>query len=203
MWRLLIFFVIAGPGLCSTPVVADVVDASAVVSLPWEKFCLKSTQPGKQVCFTGQKPPISCDRPVASASLQEDGTHARLSINFRHKVIVERGVRITIDQGQAIFSGPFLQCDANGCLAVYEAGPELISQLKGGRMLIVEATGSTGQPIKVAFSLAGFAEAYNPPPPDPVAREKTAREELQAMLERAQQRRSENAGNTPDCGDAR
>jgi invasion protein IalB len=199
MWRSA-FLIIALIGLCSARAENPAAEPSTVISLAWSRFCLKSTKPGTQVCFTGQKPLTRCDKPVASVNLYDDPTVTRLSVNLRQQVAMERGVRIAIDQDKTIFSGPFFQCDANGCLAVHESGPELIAQLKGGQMLNVEATDSAGQPVKVAFSLTGFADAYYPRAPlDPAAHGKAGWEHWHALLSRAQGWRGPNAGKADDC----
>jgi invasion protein IalB len=205
MWRLTFFLMaIFFVALCSARAANDVVEPSEVVSFHWSKFCLKGTQPGTQVCFTGPSLPTLCDRPVASASLDEDGTRKRLSVHLRKNVAMERGVRVTVDQGRPIFSGPFHHCNANGCLAVFEGGQELIAQLKSGQNLFVEATDLNGQPIKIALSLDGFADAYFPraAPLDSAAHEMAEWQRWHALLSREQGGRG-NAGQVADCPSGR
>jgi invasion protein IalB len=204
MRRLLAVCIFAVAGLGGARAANDVVEPSEVVSLPWSKFCLKGTQPGTQVCFIGQSLPALCDWPVASASLYDDATHKRLSVHLRKNVAMERGVRVTVDQGQPIFSGPFHHCDANGCLAQYEGGAELIAQLKSGENLFVEATDLNGQPIKIALSLDGFADAYFPraAPLDSAIHEMAEWQRWHALLSDAQGQRG-NAGDAADCPSSR
>jgi invasion protein IalB len=190
--------------LCSARAANDVIESSVVVSLPWSKFCLNSTQPGIKVCFIEQQNPAPCAEPVASANIYDDATRTRLSIKLRQTVTMERGVRISIDHGEAIFSGPFLQCDANGCLAVHEGGPELMVQLARGGNLVVEAADSSGQPVKIAISLAGLADAYFPraAPFDSATDAKAGWQEWHALLSRAQGWRG-TADHAADCPSGR
>ena len=78
----------------------------------------------------------------------------------------ERGVRIIIDQGQAI-ERPYVNCSANGCMADYDAGAELVDQLKQGQMLVLEAIDRANSPISLTVPLVDFANAYDGPSQEP------------------------------------
>jgi Invasion associated locus B (IalB) protein len=109
----------------------------------------------------------------------------------------ERGVRIIIDQGEPI-ERPYANCFANGCMADYDAGPELVDQLKRERMLVLEATDKANAPISLIVPLAGFEDAYAGPRLEPkVIEEFLSKEEMQARLDhdkRAEEERQARCG---------
>ena len=201
MRRLIIFIVAVGAGACIARTASAEDETAPVISLPWQKLCLSSEEPGKQRCFIGQKASIGCDRPLASIALYEenDAPHKRLSIILRRKVAMERGASIVIDQGTPMLTGRFLYCGVDGCVAEYEAGPDLLSQLKNGRLLVIEATDSINQPFRVAFSLAGFADAYEMPPQRAELKESVARAQWQQLLRGVENQRTDGAGTARQC----
>lgn len=98
---------------------------------------------------------------------------------------MERGVRIIIDQGHAI-ERPYVNCFANGCMADYVAGTELVNQLRQGRILVLEAVAKDNTPITRTVPLIDFADAYDGPSQEPKVFEKvySSKEEMQAELQR-------------------
>jgi invasion protein IalB len=76
------------------------------------------------------------------------------------------GVNIVIDQALPI-ERPFAGCFANGCMAEYEAGPELIDQFKHGRDLKLEAWDKAISPMTVTVPLVVFSDAYDAPLQEP------------------------------------
>jgi Invasion associated locus B (IalB) protein len=84
---------------------------------------------------------------------------------------VQYGARIVIDKEPAFFSA-FFTCFANGCMADYEATPELVGKLKTGEMLTIVAINLAGKAVSFSLPLAdsggnGFAGANEGPPIDP------------------------------------
>ena len=65
------------------------------------------------------------------------------------------------------FTGPYVVCLSNGCMAEYEASDELIAKMKSGQNLHVQGINGSGQPISIPMPLADFAKAYDGPPIDP------------------------------------
>jgi invasion protein IalB len=151
----------------------------ALVYSPWAKFCIKDT------CFTGSGARTECSVAVAAVVLaRTDEAKKKLRVTLPRSVNVEHGVRISVDQSQPI-ELPFTQCYPNGCIADYEAGPELIDQLKHGRMLVVEAMDSANAPISRSLPLLHFSDAYDGPAHDPKAFiQVISKEEMQALEER-------------------
>jgi hypothetical protein len=83
-----------------------------------------------------------------------------------------------------------VRCFAHGCIADYNAGVELVDQLKQGQVLTLEAVDKANSLIRLTVSLADFVNAYNGHSREPkVFEELLSAKEMQANLER--QRRVE------------
>jgi invasion protein IalB len=140
----------------------------------WAKFCGKG--PGaKEVCFTGKDARTEAGPPVVAAALIEPEGESRklFRVTLPSPLQVQYGTRITIDKEPAIRSA-FFTCFATGCMADYEATPELVGKLKKGQMLIIEAISLAGTPISFPLPLTNgnlgensFAGANEGPPIDP------------------------------------
>jgi invasion protein IalB len=89
-----------------------------------------------------------------------------LRVTLPTSVNTDQGVRIAIDQAQPI-TRSFERCYANGCMADYEAGPELVDRLKQGRTLTLDAVDTANSPISLRLPLVGFALAYDGPAQTP------------------------------------
>ncbi len=161
---------------------------------PWTKFCLKG-QPGhqdpnaKQVCFTGKDARIESGMPVVAAVLIEpEGTDRKiLRVTLPLGMQLIHGTRVIIDQNQPM-TAPYVICFTNGCMSDYEANADIVSKLKKGQGLVVQAINSTGQPISLVLPLTDFAKAYDGPPTDP-----KVFEEQQRKLQEELQRRADEA----------
>jgi len=141
---------------------------------PWAKFCGKGNEPGaKEVCFTGKDARTEEGQPVVAAALIEPEGEQRkmLRVTLPSPLQMQYGARLIIDKEPPI-SGAFFTCFANGCMADYEATPELVSKLKKGRMLQIQAINLAAAPISFALPLVdssgnSFAGANEGPPTDP------------------------------------
>jgi len=159
---------------------------------PWTKFCLKPNQQdpnAKQVCFTGKDARIESGMPVVAAVLiePEGETKKILRVTLPLGMQLVHGTRVIVDQNQPM-TAPYVICFTNGCMADYEATPDLIGKMKKGQGLAVQAINSTGQPISLVLPLADFAKAYDGPPTDP-----KKFEEEQKKLQEELQRRADEA----------
>jgi invasion protein IalB len=138
---------------------------------PWTKFCGKGNAPGaKEVCFTGKDARTGAGEPVVAAALIEPAGEARklFRVTLPSPLQVQYGTRIMIDKEPAI-SSAFFSCFANGCMADYEATPELVGKLKTGQMLTIVAINLSGKAVSFSLPLAdsggnGFAGANEGPP---------------------------------------
>ncbi|MDH2380648.1 invasion associated locus B family protein [Bradyrhizobium sp. CER78] len=156
-------------------------EQSGLTYSPWAKVCLGDA------CFVGRDGRLKIESvdcgPVVSATLiaRTGNTRKTLRVILPTRVKVERGVRIILDQAQAI-ERPFTSCFASGCFADYDAGPDLVDQLKQGHTLALEAIDKANSPISLIVPLAGFADAYDGPPQETTVIE-LSKEEMQATSE--------------------
>jgi len=170
---------------------------------PWTKFCLKSKdQTPKQVCFTGKDARVESGMPVVAAVLIEpqDEPKKILRVTVPLGMQLAHGTRVIIDQNQPL-TAPYVVCFTNGCMADYEATPQMVEQLKKGKGLVVQAIAANAQPISVMLPLSDFAKAYEGPPTDPKvfeAQQQKLQEELQKRADEARkQLEAQHATTTP------
>jgi invasion protein IalB len=166
---------------------------------PWAKFCGKGqdTQ-AKQVCFTGKDARTEAGQPVIAAALIEpDGEPKKLfRITLPSPLQLQYGTRVIVDQ-QPPMTGPFFTCFANGCMADYEATPDLIGKLKHGQMLTIQAINLAGSAISFPLPLVDFAKANEGPPTDPKVfeeQQKKLQDELQKRADEARKKLESQGG---------
>jgi invasion protein IalB len=141
---------------------------------PWAKFCGRGNEPGaKEVCFTGKDARTEAGQPVVAAALIEpEGEQRKLfRVTLPSPLQIQYGARLIIDKEPPI-SGAFSTCSANGCMADYEATPELVDKLKNGRLLQIQATNLAAAAITFSLPLVdsggnSFTRANEGPPTDP------------------------------------
>jgi invasion protein IalB len=172
---------------------------------PWTKFCLKG-QPGqptdpnaKEVCFTGKDARVESGQPVAAAVIIEpQGADKKLlRVTLPLGMQLAHGTRVIVDQNQPM-TAPYVICFTNGCMADYEANPELINKMKKGQGLVIQAINTTGQPISLVMPLSDFAKAYDGPPTDPKVfeeQQKKLQEELQRRADEARKKLESQQGS--------
>ncbi len=169
---------------------------------PWAKFCGKGQDPNaKQVCFTGKDARTEAGVPVVAAALIEpEGEPKKLfRITLPSPLQLQYGTRVIIDQQQPL-TGPFFTCFANGCMADYEATPDMIQKLKKGQQLTIQAINLAGSAISFPLPLADFAKANEGPPTDPKVfeeQQKKLQEELQKRAEEARKKLEGQPGGQP------
>jgi len=135
----------------------------------WTKVCQKGPEAdAKQVCFLARDAHLESGMPVAMVVLVEPEGEARklLRVMLPLGVSLQAGTRVIVDNGQP-FTGPYVICLFNGCMAEYEASEELITKMKSAQTLHVQGIYGSGQPINIPMPLADFAKAYDGPPTDP------------------------------------
>jgi invasion protein IalB len=168
---------------------------------PWAKFCGKGQDAAaKQVCFTGKDARTEAGQPVIAAALIEpDGETKKLfRITLPSPLQLQYGTRVIVDQ-QAPLTGPFFTCFANGCMADYEATPDLVGKLKHGQMLTIQAINLAGAAISFPLPLADFQKANEGPPTDPKVfeeQQKKLQEELQKRADEARKKLEASGGAT-------
>jgi len=175
-----------------------------LIYAPWTKFCLKGQDAkAKQVCFTGKDGRIESGQPVIAAVIiePEGETKKILRVTLPLGMQLVHGTRIIIDNNPPQQS-PYVICFANGCMSDYEATPEMISHLKKGQNLIVQAINSNGAPLTLPLPLAEFAKAYDGPPTDPKVFEETQKKLQQELQKRAAEARAKLEAQQPAANGA-
>jgi invasion protein IalB len=174
-------------------------DQVQLIFSPWTKFCLKGQETNaKQVCFTGKDARIESGMPVVAAVLIEPETEPKkiLRVTLPLGMQLIHGTRVIIDQNQPM-TAPYVICFTNGCMADYEATADMITKMKSGQGLVVQAINSTGQPISLVLPLTDFAKAYDGPPTDPKVfeeQQKKLQEELQRRADEARKKLESQQG---------
>jgi invasion protein IalB len=160
---------------------------------PWTKFCGRGQNAtAKQVCLTGKDARTEAGQPVVAAALIEpDGEPRKLfRITLPSPVQLQYGTRVIVDQ-QPPMTGPFFTCFANGCMADFEATPDLIGKFKHGQMLTIQAINLAGSAISFALPLVDFAKSNEGPPTDPkvfAEQQKKFQDELQKRADEARKK---------------
>ena len=115
--------------LIASPAATESVRDAALTYSPWTKFCLRGQRADTaQVCFIG-KDGRAVDGPylVAAVLIEQNGeTKKTLRVTLRPPVKLDRGVRIAVDQGQAI-TLRYTHCFAQSYMADYESDAGLIA----------------------------------------------------------------------------
>jgi invasion protein IalB len=165
-------------------------DQVQLIYSPWTKFCLKGQDANaKQVCFTGKDGRIESGQPVVAAVIIEPEGEPKkvLRVTLPLGMQLVHGTRVIVDSNPPQQS-PYVICFANGCMADYEATPEVLANMKKGQNLIIQAINANGQPLTLPLPLGDFAKAYDGPPTDP-----KVFEEQQQKLQAELQKRAEEA----------
>ena len=171
---------------------------------PWAKFCGKGNDPNaKEVCFTGKDARTEAGQPVVAAALIEpEGEPKKLfRVTLPSPLKLQYGTRIIIDKEPAI-SGAFFTCFANGCMADYEATPELVGKLKKGQMLVIQAINLADAAISFPLPLSdtsgnSFQKSNEGPPTDPKvfeAQQKQLQEDLQKRADELRKKLESQGG---------
>jgi invasion protein IalB len=166
---------------------------------PWTKFCPKGPDANaKTVCFTGRDAHTETGIPVVAAALIEPEGEAKkiFRVTLPSPVLLSYGSRIIIDQNQALTS-PFLTCFANSCMADYEGTPDLVTKLKKGQTLMVQAINMNEQQISFPVALADFQKANEGAPTDPKVieeRNKKLQEDLQKKADELRKKMEQQGG---------
>lgn len=133
---------------------------------------------------------------VSVAVIEMDGEPKKLlRMSLPYGVNLQYGTRLIVDQGEPA-TAPFVTClppvvPPGGCIADYDATPDLISQMKKGQLLTVQAIHMNSQAMSPQLDLKDFAKAFDGPATDPKVfeeQQKKLQEELQKRAEKARER---------------
>jgi invasion protein IalB len=180
----------AQPAQAPAPAPAPQAQMPQLIYSPWTKFCLKGKEANaKEVCFTGKDGRIESGMPVVAAVLIEPEGEPKkiLRVTVPLGMQIQHGTRIIVDQN-APMNSPYVICFTNGCMSDYDASGDLVSKLKKGSSLVVQAINANSQPISLNLPLGDFTKAHEGPPTDP-----KVFEEQQKKLQEELQRRADEA----------
>ena len=85
-------------------------------------------------------------------------------------------------------------------MADYEGTPDLITKLKKGQMLTIQAINLAGSPISFPLPLTDFGKANEGPPTDPKVFEEQQRKLQEELQKRADEARKRLEANPPPGG---
>jgi invasion protein IalB len=160
---------------------------------PWIKICNKGKEANaKEVCVTAKDGRLENGMPVAAVALIEPQGEPRklLRVTVPLGMQLQHGTRLIVDQDKPS-TAPYFMCFPNGCMADYQADADMVTKLKKGHTLTVQAINMQGQAISLPLPLTDFAKAYDGPPTDPKVFEEQQRklqEELQKKAEEARKK---------------
>ena len=175
---------------------------------PWTKFCGPppnngQPQPGqKLMCFTGKDARTEQGVPVIAAALVEmEGEQQKtFRITLPFGLSVSTGTRLIVDQNPPL-QMPFMTCAPlspnMGCIAQYDANPDLVTKLKKGQMLTIQAVNLQNQIVSFPLALADFQKANEGPATDPKVYEeqqKKMQEDLQKKADELRKKLEQQQG---------
>ena len=133
---------------------------------PWTKLCFKRAD-GNSDCFISTAALGTCRPSGGGLSISiRDQKILSLLANFGTRHTLERGISIQIDQDVPIVI-PHAECFGLGCRGKLDIDNQFIERLKQSRTIAIEATDTGHQRLRLSFSLADFAQAYDGPEGDP------------------------------------
>jgi invasion protein IalB len=159
---------------------------------PWVKFCGKNQETGnKQVCVVTKDGKLENGMPVAIVQLFEpEGQPKVLRITVPLGMQLQHGTRLILDQEQPM-QEPYKICFPVGCMSDYPVTDDMVTKLKKGKMITLQAINMQGTPISLPMPLTDFGKAYDGPPTDPKVfeeQQKKLQEELQKKAEEARKK---------------
>jgi invasion protein IalB len=157
------------------------------------------------MCFTGKDARTDQGVPIVAAQLveMEGETTKVLRITLPFGLAVQQGIRLIVDQ-DAPMPGAFVTCmplaPNMGCVSQYDATPDLVTKLKKGQTLTIQAINLQNQIISFPLALADFAKANEGPATDPKAYEeqqKKMQEDLQKKADELRKKLEQQQGTPP------
>jgi invasion protein IalB len=172
-------------------------DMPQLIYSPWAKYCSKGKDAqAKQFCFTGKDARTEAGQPLVGVVLIEpEGEPRKLfRITLPNPLQLQYGTRLIVDQ-QPPLTAPYFTCVAGGCMADYEATPDLIGKLKHGQTLTIQAISLAGAAVSFPLPLVDFANANEGPASDPkvVEAQRPQQPAQEKKLEQELQKRADEA----------
>ena len=129
----------------------------------WQKLCFNSSD-GTSICRTTSTGTDDLDQVLVRVDLIEraDGP-ARLQLFVPQGANLQRGVKVTVDQGGPTLV-PFNWCLTNICIAARGIDRTVTAQMAAGRQLKLELAGHNSSPVTINLPLGQFAAVHDKPP---------------------------------------
>lgn len=168
----------------------------------WVKLCQKGPETdNKQVCVVHKDGRMETGMPAVMAEfLQVEGAKERLRayVPLAITVHLAEGTRVLIDQ-TPLATAPYVTCIQLGCFAEYEASPEIITKMKTGQMMTIQAYLMNGSIIDLPLPLSDFAKAYDGPATDPKVIEEQQRKLQDELQKKADEARKKLESQQPSA----
>jgi invasion protein IalB len=158
---------------------------------PWTKLCFKRAD-GNSDCFISAAARGACTPSGGGASISiRDKKLLSLLVNFGTRRTLEGGISVQIDQDAPI---PILhpECFGLGCRGKLDIDGEFIERLKRSRTIAIKASDAPHQKLRLSFSLADFAQAYDGPEsaPPKVREEIVTSDKMKQLMKQPEEQRS-------------
>jgi len=118
---------------------------------------------------------------------------------------LHHGTRIIVDNNPPQ-QAEYVICFANGCMSDYEATPEMLTNMRKGQNLVIQAINANGAPLTLPLPLqetgGSFGKAFDGPPTDPKVFEETQKKLQEELQKRAEEQRKKLEGAQPTANPA-
>jgi invasion protein IalB len=129
----------------------------------WTRTCTREVDAGgKQICVTVKTGRIESGQPVVTAILVEREGESRktLRVVLPMGMQMAHGTRIIVDSNTPLQSA-YEFCTTEGCASDYDLTPDLASQFRRGKNLVVQAINANSAPLTLPLPLADFNKALD------------------------------------------
>jgi len=159
---------------------------------PWTKQCNKPTDPNsKGGCITSRNSFADNGFPMSSVALIEpDGDKKILRLTVPEPIAIAPGMRVVVDQNPPVSAG-YTTCFRGACMAEVEATADLITKMKTGQNVFVQAVTLSNQVANLPMPLADFKKSNEGPAVDPKVLEEQAKKFQEDLQRRAEEYRKQ------------
>jgi len=166
--------------------------APQFIYTPWTKQCNKATDPNaKGGCITSKNSFADNGFPMSSVALIEpDGDKKILRVTVPEPVAIAPGMRLVVDQNQPVSSG-YTTCFRGACMSEVEATADIITKMKTGQNLFVQAVTLNNQVANLPMPLADSKKSNEGAAVDPKVLEEQAKKFQEDLQRRAEEYRKQ------------
>ncbi len=180
----------------------ETVELEPATGQSWTKLCGDKTEKG-QTCFTtrefmtkdGRRGVALAVYDTIEPNKSQKMIRALLPLGFK----IPPGIRATVDKGSFI-PGRYEVCIQLGCYVDFDNAPDLITQMKKGKLMTVTFQDIGGRSLAFTIPVEGFAAAFDGEPvklEEIQAERKKLEEDLVKKSEEMRKQLLEGGGATP------